>query len=291
MGAHVNAIIVNALTTGSIYGLVGIGFVLVYRATGVVSFAQSGFMIIGALVFGSSLRAGLGLPASLAVATAIVFVVGALCYRVILARLVGGEVFVTAVATVGVATVIEAVCLMEWGPSNISFPQQFSYRNHNLIGLKLTSLAIFTVVVAIAVFAVVLLGLNKTAIGLQMRSVASDSRLAAYLGVNVVVMSVLAWAIAGATGGLAGAVYVLDGGPDPGSVYSLGLAAFPAIILGGFDSIVGALLGGVLIALSQGIVAVYVSSEWQVVVPYLILVFVLLARPQGLFGTREPVRL
>ncbi|MCW2526274.1 MAG: hypothetical protein JWM76_1134, partial [Pseudonocardiales bacterium] len=134
-------------------------------------------------------------------------------------------------------------------------------------------------------------GLHKTPVGLRMRAVANNTRLAAYSGVNVVRTSTLAWAIGSLTAGLAGIVYLLGAQPDPGSVYSLGLAAFPAILLGGLDSVSGSLIGGLLIGLLQSSIGVYIGGEWQDVVSYGVLLAVLLLRPQGIFGGAEVARL
>jgi branched-chain amino acid transport system permease protein len=124
-----------------------------------------------------------------------------------------------------------------------------------------------------------------------MRAVASNTRLAAFNGVNVVRTSTLAWALGAVTAGLAGVVFLLGTQPDPGSVFSLGLAAFPAILLGGLDSIVGALVGGLLIGLGQAAIGVYLGGNWQDVVAYVVLLVVLLVRPQGIFGDARVARL
>jgi branched-chain amino acid transport system permease protein len=291
MNADLNSVIVNALTTGCTYGLIGIGFVLIFRATGVVSFAQSGFMVIGALAFGSMINKGWGLPTAITLTLIFLFAAGAVIYRGIFARLAGGEVFVTSVATIGLGTLIYAISLIQWGPATITIPQEFGYGTHSILGLQISSVSLFTIILTAATFLVVLLGLHRTKLGLRMRSVASDTRLAAYLGVNVVRMSTLAWAVAATTGGLAGLVYLIAGGSNPGTVYSLGMVAFPAILLGGFDSVAGALVGGILIAALQSVISVYFNTTYQDVAAYVILLGVLLLRPQGLFGSRAVVRI
>jgi branched-chain amino acid transport system permease protein len=293
MNTDLANIIASGLTTGCIYALIGVGFVVVFRATGVVSFAQGAFMVLGSLLFGTISNHGGGLAVGLVVVCAVLAVVGALIYRLVFARLVGAEAFVLSVATVGLGTLVAAVVLLIWGPTTILITPQFSAdsRYHIVGALALTPRDVFTLVLTIVIFALILVGLHRTPIGLRMRAVAGNARLAAHVGVDVVRTSTAAWAIGGLTAGLAGVVYLLGTQPDPGSVYSLGLAAFPAILLGGLDSVAGSLVGGLLIGLLQATVGVYIGGEWQDVVSYGVLLAVLLLRPQGIFGSPEVARL
>ncbi|MCW2528152.1 MAG: livH 17 [Pseudonocardiales bacterium] len=293
MNADLANVIQNGLITGCIYALIGVGFVVVFRATGVVSFAQGAFMVLGALLFSTVIRHGGGLSLGLLVILVALPVIGGLVYWLVFARLVGAEAFVTSVATVGLGTLIEAIVILIWGPATIFIKPQFSFdsRYHVVGKLNFTALDVFILALTAVIFLVILLGLHKTPVGLRMRAVANNTRLAAYSGVNVVRTSTLAWAIGSLTAGLAGIVYLLGAQPDPGSVYSLGLAAFPAILLGGLDSVSGSLIGGVLIGLLQSSIGVYIGGEWQDVVSYGVLLAVLLLRPQGIFGGAEVARL
>jgi branched-chain amino acid transport system permease protein len=284
-------ILVDGITNGCIYGLIGVGFVVIFRATGVVSFAQGAFMMIGALLFASCVRSGTGLVGALAVAGAALFVGGGLIYRIVFSRLVGSEAFVVSIATVGLGTLLESGGLLIWGPGIITIPVLFSYRLHHVGSLRFDNLDVFIVVFTVVVFAVIVFGLHRTPVGLAMRSVANNAKLAAFAGVNVVRMSTLSWAIAGLTGCFAGVVYLLGTQPNSGGVYSLGLAAFPAILLGGLDSVPGALVGGVLIGILEAAVATYAGGTWENVVAYIVLLGVLLLRPQGIFGSGDVARL
>jgi branched-chain amino acid transport system permease protein len=293
MNANLATIVETGLTTGCIFALIGVGFVLIFRATGVVSFAQGAFMVLGALLFGTVSHHGGNLAVGLVVVCVALPAVGGLIYWLVFSRLVGAETFVTSVATVGLGTLIEAVALLIWGPTTILVTAPFSFRTryHVWGQLHLTPLDLFTFILTAAVFVVILLGLHRSRIGLRMRAVASNTRLAAFNGVNVVRTSTLAWSLGAMTAGLAGVVYLLGTQPDPGSVFSLGLAAFPAILLGGLDSIAGALVGGLLIGLGQAAIGVYLGAEWQDVVAYGALLAVLLVRPQGIFGGARVARL
>jgi branched-chain amino acid transport system permease protein len=292
MGVDFANVVVNGITNGCIYALIGVGFVVIFRATGVVSFAQGTFMMVGALLFGSCIRAGIGMVGALAIIGAVLLIIGGAVYWLVFARLVGAEAFIVSVATIGLGTLLEAVGLLIWGPGIINIPLLFSYRTHHIVGaLAVNGEEIFTFVFTVALFALIVFGMQKTPLGLRMRAVANNPRLAALAGVNVVRMSLLSWAIAAATGGFAGVVYLLGTQPDPGTVYSLGLAAFPAILLGGLDSVPGALVGGILIGLLEASIATWVGGDWQDVVSYLVLLVVMLFRPQGLFGSSQISRL
>jgi branched-chain amino acid transport system permease protein len=292
MSTDLANVLVDGVTNGCIYALIGVGFVVIFRATGVVSFAQGTFMMVGALLFASCIRAGIGLAGALVIAGLTLFVTGAVVYWLVFSRLVGGEAFVVSVATVGLGTLLESAALLIWGPGIIGMPVLFSYKTHHIVGtLAVNNLQIFTVVFTVSVFAVIIYGLQRTPVGLRMRAVANNTRLASLAGVNVVRMSMLAWAIAALTGAFAGVAFLLGTQPDPGTIYSLGLAAFPAILLGGLDSIPGALVGGVLIGLLEAWVATYIGGDWQDVISYIVLLGVMLVRPQGLFGSSEIARL
>ncbi|MCU1621123.1 MAG: branched-chain amino acid transporter permease [Modestobacter sp.] len=293
MNADIANIIGNGLVTGCIYALIGVGFVVVFRATGVVSFAQGAFMVLGALIFATVTRNGQDLSVGLIAVVLVMFLIGGLIYRLVFARLAGSEVFVTSIATVGLGIVLQVVALLVWGPEVIVVPAPFDFRSqvHVVGALSFSALDLFVMGLTVVVFALIVVGLQRTPTGLRMRAVANNPRLAAYGGVNVVRTSTLAWGIGAATAGLAGVVFLLGSQPDPVSVFSLGLAAFPAILLGGLDSIPGSLVGGILIGLLQASVGVYIGGAWQDVVSYCVLLGLLLIRPQGILGSVGVARL
>jgi branched-chain amino acid transport system permease protein len=198
---------------------------------------------------------------------------------------------VTAMATIGLGTALDAIAIIIWQPSLINIQAPYSYKLYGPGDFEFSGIQIFSLCLTAIVFVVIALTLHRTRLGLQMRAVANSEQLAAHVGVNVVRTSMFAWALAAMTASLAGVTYVLGSQTDPGTVYSIGLAAFPAIILGGFDSVAGSLVGGLLIGWLLAFVATYVGGQWPDVVSYLALLAVLLVRPQGLFGSPEVARL
>jgi branched-chain amino acid transport system permease protein len=291
MDVRIGAIITTTITSGAIFALVSVGFVLVYRATKVVSFAQGAFTLVGAFVFVACADSGLGFALSLLLALAANAVIGALTYRGLFARMEGAEPFIKAVATIGLAITIEALAIVFGGSGPFIVPHVLSAQQYTLTpGLVISVADIVVVGLAVVVYGLLLACFGRTGIGLRMRAVADIPKLAAYAGVNVTAMSTLAWSVAAATAAVGGVAFLLTSQPAPTDVYALGLSAFPAILLGGFDSIAGAVIGGIALALVQAVVTTFAGGSWQDVASYGLLLLVLLIRPQGLFGSGEVSR-
>jgi branched-chain amino acid transport system permease protein len=285
-------IIVGAVTLGCIYGLVGVGFVILFRSTGVVSFAQGSFMLLGALFF-YSLTANLGwslIPALLC-ATVAMGVVGVGSYTIVFGHVFDSKPFTISVATIALGTLIGAITALIWGNTILNLPSLLSFNAIHLpLDIVVTQVDLFTIGLAVVIIGLLMIALKRTRVGLQMRAVADAPGLATYLGINVAKVSALAWGLAASTAGAAGIAYSIGTSLDPSSIPSLGLLAFPAILLGGLDSIGGALVGGVILALLQSTTTIVVGGEWSDVVGYGLLLVVLVVRPSGMFGSKEVIR-
>lgn len=291
MSVRIGTIISTTVTSGAIYALVAVGFVLVYRATKVVSFAQGAFSLVGAFVFLACANNGLGFVPSLLAALLANLVFGGVTYRGVFARMEGAEPFISAMATIGLAITVEAVAIMIGGSNPIIVPEVISGHQFTIArGLIFDVSDLVVIALTALVFAALFVGFGRTRIGLRMRAVADVPKLAAYSGVNVTGVSTLAWALAAASAAIAGIAFLFSSQPAPSDVYALGLAAFPAILLGGFDSIVGALVGGIVLAFVQVVVVTYAGGEWENVASYGLLLLVMLVRPQGIFGSAEVSR-
>lgn len=211
-----------------------------YRATKVVSFAQGTFSMVGALVFLVCADGGLGFVPSLLGALVANAILGAAIYRGVFARMEGAEPFISAMATIGLGIAVEAIALVINGSDPIVVPNVLSSHQFTSAGgLTFGVRDIAIVVLTVIVFGALYLGFGRSRTGLRMRAVADVPRLAAYAGVNVTAVSTLAWALAAASAAIAGLAFLFTAQPAPSDVYALGLAAFPAILLGGFDSILG----------------------------------------------------
>jgi branched-chain amino acid transport system permease protein len=288
-------ILVRGLATGSLYALLAAGFVVVYRATDVVNFAQPSLMVLGAW-FTAYFTRSIGVPFALSVVLAMLAValIGALCERIALRPMVGEPPFAAAMVTVGLFFVLTIVANRLIGPNVLTVGDPW--------GLEIADLGLFRMRVAdgwrigltAVAFAGVGLFLAKSRAGLAMRATSIDQEVALAQGVNVGRMFGLSWALAGLLAGLAGMMVGSGGmGVDQTTAF-VALKALPVIILGGLDSMKGAYIAGLIIGVAESFTRAYattlipyVGSNFDVVVPYLIMVLVLLIRPYGMFGTPE----
>jgi branched-chain amino acid transport system permease protein len=291
-------ILIRGLAQGSVYALLAAGFVVIYRATDVVNFAQPALMVLGAY-FTAYFTRGIGVPfvASVLFAMIAVAAIGAISERIALRPMVGEPPFAAAMVTVGLFIVLTVVGARLIGPNVLSVGDPW--------GLEIADLGLFRMRVAdgwrigltILAFVAVGLFLAKSRIGLAMRATSLDQEVALAQGVNVGRMFGMSWALAGLLAGLAGMLVGAGGTGVENTTAFVALKALPVIILGGLDSMKGAYIGGLIIGIAEAYTRAYAStlvpyvgSNFDVVVPYLIMVLVLMIRPYGLFGTPEVQR-
>jgi branched-chain amino acid transport system permease protein len=289
------SVLVRGLATGSFYALLAAGFVVIYRATDVVNFAHPSLMVLGAW-FTAYFTRSVGVPFALSVLLAMlaVAVIGALCERVALRPMVGEQPFAAAMVTVGLFFVLTVVANRLIGPNVLTVGDPW--------GLTIADLGLFRMRVAdgwrigltAVAFVAVGLFLAKSRAGLAMRATSFDQEVALAQGVNVGRMFGLSWVIAGLLAGLAGMMVGSGGSGVDQTTAFVALKALPVIILGGLDSLKGAYVAGLIIGVVESFTRAnattlipYVGSNFDVIVPYLIMVLVLLVRPYGMFGTPE----
>lgn len=283
--------LIGGAALGGTFALIGLGLVLSYRATFTLSFAHGQLMLLPAFVvgmwqangtapFGVSLLVALGLSAAICV----------LFYKIVLERLIGLPHFMGFVATLGLASILDGAIALTFGS------RQYAIRIPGLPDGVMTILGarIASKTVVLAVFTLLLAGLvasvlRFTELGVRIRAAGSDPALASKGGINVRILYACSWAVAGTLAGIAGIVFGSLNLVDPSLVH-LALAAFPVILLGGLDSIEGAVVGGIAIGVLQGFIATYLGGEYLDVGTYGLLLVVLLVYPQGLFGTRTVAR-
>jgi branched-chain amino acid transport system permease protein len=289
--------IFRGLGQGSVYALLAIGFVVIYRATDVVNFAQPTLMIIGAFFVSLFVR-GYGLPFWVGVASAMLAmaIFAAVVERVALRPMVGQPVFSAAMVTVGLffAMLVLAGRLI---PQPISVGDPWGLSTFQLFGNNVFVADAWKIGVTLVAFAVVGLFLARSKVGLAMRATSFDQEVALAQGINVGRMFGLSWAISGALAGLAGMLVGTGGAGVEATTAFVALKALPVIILGGLDSLRGALIGGLVIGVIESItranastLAPLVGANVDLVVPYVIMILVLMVRPYGLFGTPEVQR-
>jgi branched-chain amino acid transport system permease protein len=284
----------NTLALGSLYALVGIGFVILFRSTGVVNFAQGTFMVLGAYIF-YALVAGAqqSFWIGFVVALACIAALGGAVYLGMFHRLLGAELFVTVIATMGLSVALQTLTFLIWGPQVRPLPPVVS--NDVVVsplGIPLSQVDLLAIGASVAFIAALELMIQRTVLGIRMRAVADSPLLASLVRVNVHRVCVLAWSISALCSAVAGiAVSLRVTAVDPVSLGQLGLLIFPVVIIGGVDSIRGAMVGGIAVAVIQNLAVVFLGGNWVNPAAYAILLLMLLLRPRGLFGSRAIARI
>jgi branched-chain amino acid transport system permease protein len=283
--------LVSGLTLGGTYALIALGLVQCYRSTHVFNFAHGYLMLLGALLAGRWVSES-DWPFFLAFALALVVcgIVAALINLVVLQRLVGQPLFLGVVATLGVGAILEGAIQMEFPSAQYTLdlpgvPDSTVSLFGTRVSTEELTIGGFSILLALAVAAV----LRFTSSGRRMRAAGQDPLLAELSGIDVRRTHVAAWALSGMLACVAGVVYGSTIVITP-SLANVALVAFPALLLGGIDSVEGSLLGGVAVGVLQGFVSAYWGGEYVFVATYSLLLVVLLVLPHGLFGTRTVQR-
>ena len=289
-------LLASGVVTGSIYALIAIGFVVVYKATGVINFATGELMMIGAFLAWTAMTvARAPFAAALVIAAAGAALVGALVQRFVLRPLMGRPAISIIMVTIGLSAIFKGLAQVLWSGEYRSFPPIFPRRPIVLGPVLLPSRQVYPALIAVAAIAIIALVFRFTRTGTAMRATADDQATAFGMGIDIRRMFSVAWMLAAATAALAGIDLGVIGGISP-QLGAVGLRIFPAVILGGLDSVGGALVGGVVIGVLENLAGGYLDpllpgSGVKEVVPFVVLVLVLMIRPYGLFGTREIERL
>jgi branched-chain amino acid transport system permease protein len=292
------AALIRGVGVGSTYALIAVGFVIIYRATDVVNFAQPALMILGAyftalFVF----NVGMPFPVAVIAAMATMAVLSALVERVALRPMVGEPPFSAAMVTVGIFFALFILSFRLIGTNVISPGDPWGLQRVEIFGATIAQTDIARTVLSLAAIGAVGLFLQRSKVGLAMRATALDQETSLAQGINVGRMFGLSWAISGALAALAGMLIGTgSGGITPLSAF-VALKALPVIILGGLDSIKGSVYAGLLIGIAESLTRTYqpafapwLGSNFDVVVPYLIMILALMVRPYGFFGTPEVQR-
>jgi branched-chain amino acid transport system permease protein len=278
--------LVSALVLASIYSLVSLGYVVVYRATGVFNFLHPEFMLYGALLFTSFSFGGAGgFSVGVLIALVVVVLGAVLVYRAVVHRAAGQPHWVQMIMTLGLATAALNLAQLIWG-SNLRFVMLPFERTvwHLPGGAVLTSYdaAILgtCVIVSIALYRL----LTKSGLGVRLRASAENPVLGAYSGIPLGRSFSIAWALAAAAAVLAGIAYSIRIPLDP-SLAEVGLLAFPAAMIGGMDSIGGAFVGALILAVLQQFANTLLNAQAATGISFLVVFAILVFRPRGLFGS------
>ncbi|UUZ58520.1 branched-chain amino acid ABC transporter permease [Nocardioides sp. B-3] len=275
---------IYGVSDGAILALAALGFVLIYKSTGVINFARGEFLLIGAYTVYAAFVV-FQLPLVLAVVVGILFAIlmGVLIERLILRPLVGENAISVIMVTIGLAAVLKAVAQLFFGTRAVTQPALLPRTTIEFAGATFPLNRIPVIVIAAVVLTLFTLFFQRSRHGIAMRAVADDQQAALTLGISVRRIFAMARALA-AVSALIGGVLLGDITEVSSRLTTFGLLVFPVVILGGLDSVPGTIVGGPVIGLSGQ----YVSSYWDPgpaqIAPYLLLVAILLVRPYGLFG-------
>lgn len=284
-------IIVSGLAAGGVYGLIALGFVLIFKATSILNLATGQFMTLGAFVCLTVLTAG-AVPfwAALLVTLAFAFFLGIVIERVILRPLIGEPVISVIMVTIGLGSILNGLTHIIWSPEYRSFPEIFPPEPLDLGFAIVPSGLLWGFIFAIACMIIFLLIFKYSRTGIAMRATASDQQAALSMGISVRRIFALSWSFAAITAAIGG---VVIGNISGISIYmgGIGLKVLAVIILGGLDSIIGAIIGGFIIGVLENLSGVFLDpilgGGTKEVVPFFILVLIIMIRPYGMFGKEE----
>ena len=285
--AELTSAVVGGLSLGAIYSLVTLGIVLIFRATETFNFAQGVFMLLPALFVGK-VQASSDISFALLslISLAGIGALGALLFQTVLRYAIGRPHFVAVIATLGFAAIADGFIgiIFRSTQYSISIPW-LSTGSTTIFGATFSTASLEISALAVVLTVGIVLAFRYTSIGVRIRAGGQDSLLASQGGINIRRVYLGSWALACVLAGIAGITYGAVNSVNQG-IADLALLAFPAALLGGLDSIPGALVGGLGIGLMQGFVAGYLGGEYVTVVTYVVLLAVMLVLPHGIVGTR-----
>jgi len=283
------------LGQGSIYTLLALGFVIIYKSMGVISFAQPALMMAGAILV-SYWSPKLGFWPAVILGGLAIAVVALVIERLAIRPMVGKAVFVIAIITIGVDIIVRVVAGAFVGTDPRSIGDPWGLGRWHIGGVAIQHRHAAAFIAAAVIVTLVAAFFRYTSIGLAMRAAALDQEAAMTQGVSVGVVFAVSWAMAGFLAAVAG-VFAAAGNSLDQNLWIVGLAALPVIILGGLDSLLGAVVGGLVIGVVEALVRNYhsdifpgIATNTGPLAPYVVMLLVLLVRPYGLFGTKEVER-
>jgi branched-chain amino acid transport system permease protein len=283
-------LLVAGLLAGMMYALVALGFVLIYKASQAINFAQGEFVMFGGFLVAVSMQVyGLSLLTSIALGFAVMIVIGLLLEWAVLRPLLGRPVIAIIMATIGLASILRGLLLLIWGPLTVNIPLPITEAPVEVFGLLVKLIAVVGAIISILFLAGFSLVFLRSRIGIALRAVADNQTVAQGMGIDVRRYFALTWVTAGVVATIGGILWGNMIGADVHTAL-IGLKVFPVVILGGLTSIPGAIVGGLIIGAIENVAAGYidplVGGGTKDFIPYIIMIFALMLRPYGFFGER-----
>jgi branched-chain amino acid transport system permease protein len=280
---------VNIAVLAAIYALISCGYVLIYRVSRVLSLAHGELMMLGA--YGLAATASLfsaSPPIAIAASLVLALVAGIAVYAALMRRMTGESVLAAVLATIALGILLRGAMVLVFGTQTQYPLQSFGWVNASIAlgSARISAAGLALIAVTATVYGGLFLFLRATRWGIRMRAAGQNPLLAAQRGIRLHAVYALAWGLATLTGGIAGMLIACDAGIES-TLVTIGLKAFPAALVGGLDSLAGALVGSLIVAAAEVLLIHFVDPLLSDVVPFFVLLAMLAVRPWGLFGTRE----
>ncbi|MGA7864326.1 MAG: branched-chain amino acid ABC transporter permease [Stellaceae bacterium] len=284
-------LLTNGVMIGLMYALIALGFVLIYKATDAINFAQGEFvMFAGFIAAGAAELAGAPFWVSALLSVAGMVALGFGIERVVLRPLIGRPIIAVVMATIGLAAVLRGGAVLAFGAGTRAIEMPVSDSPLYLGPVALSQVQLVGATVSIVFLATFSWFFLRSRVGIAMRAVADSQQVAMAMGINVQRYFALAWAMAGVVSALGGVVWGAMLGVD-NQLALVGLKVFPVVILGGLDSIIGAVVGGLIVGIVENLAAgyldPYVGGGTKDFAPYILMIVALMLRPEGIFGRRR----
>ena len=286
-------LIIDGVASGCIYGLVALGFVLIYKATETINFAQGDILMLGAFVAFSLIGVlGMDYIMGFALTVVIIAVFGFFLDSVVIRQIIGQPPFATVMLTIGIGFILRGFASIFWGTDIFSFSTPFSGKITEFNGLIISYVNLSIIIGTVILVTVLYLFFSFSRIGVAMRASSENQLAAYYMGIPVKFIFSLIWSISAATAAIAGVLLAPITLVDT-SISLIGLKAFAAAVLGGFGSIPGAIVGGIIIGIVEQLCGTYENYLFggiREISAYLVLILTLIIYPRGLFSDKAEVK-
>lgn len=284
MLASICQYLVSGLTQGAAYGLIGLGFTMIFNTTGIINFAQGEFVMLGGMLSVWLLGTGLPLPLAVLAACLATAVVGALMERLTIRPLAGAPALNAVIITIGVSIMLRGGAMLTFGKDTVALPAFSGVRPVMVLGAAVQPQSLWVLAVTLALLAALKLFFTCTLQGKAMLACACQSRAASLVGISVARMALLSFGLSGLIGAVAGAILapITMTAYDVGTM--LGVKGFAACVLGGLGNPFGAAAGGLVIGVLESFGAGYISSGYKDAFAFIVMLLLLFVRPAGIFG-------
>jgi branched-chain amino acid transport system permease protein len=287
-------LVISGIVVGSIYALSALGFVLIYKSSRVLNIAHGQIIASGAFItYALTVWAGIHIAISFILSMIITFFLAMSVERVFLRRLIGEPIISVIMVTIGLMSIIDGIIYMTpFGSENFSFPEFLPKTPLMFWGVSISWTQLVGLIITFIMIGGFTWFFKASTVGISMRAVSDDQFASMSIGISVPRVFGLAWATAGLSAAAAGGIIGNITGLNFDVLHSFGIIVFPVVIVGGLDSIFGAIVAGIIMGLIQQFAAGYLDGNWGLfgtadVLPYIILLIILLIKPHGLFGIHE----